>query len=264
MTYNAKTEFPDWEGPALPQGWEDVSWRNDMCPCYKAPNGFGVWLDYPVPEQREFPELPRFTVFDYESNSRGSESGSRQSWDFDTFEAACAFIASATDGLPADVLATFDSIEGAAAWVAAMHRANLAFHWEDNALTIVRFDKQSAEPSPRVFTDSQAVLINSRRFALYDLEWPEGTCPCGVSLALEGHYLDNGVADFNSAEDKRWHLAELAKYRRLFPALAFKSLTPARDKFEAMTAQLDADNPPPFNAEDYDSAFEAMKKESGL
>lgn len=63
MSY--REEFPDYDGatlPAIPDGWTDISWRNDDCPSWDAGNGVSVYIDYADPAQREWPENERFTV----------------------------------------------------------------------------------------------------------------------------------------------------------------------------------------------------------
>lgn len=57
-------EFPDYpidSLPPLPEGWQDMSWANDACPCF----GFGdliIFIDFPEAKDREFPETKRFSV----------------------------------------------------------------------------------------------------------------------------------------------------------------------------------------------------------
>ena len=63
MTY--KTEFPDFEPPAIPVNWIDQSWHNDVCPSWSV-GAFRVWIDYADPNQREYPDVPRFRVTDDE------------------------------------------------------------------------------------------------------------------------------------------------------------------------------------------------------
>ena len=66
MTY--QTAFPDYDPntmPAIPETWRDVSWKNDTCPSFEAPNGLVIWLDYADPAMREFGHLDpieRFSV----------------------------------------------------------------------------------------------------------------------------------------------------------------------------------------------------------
>jgi hypothetical protein len=57
-------DFPVADMPALPEGFEDHSWHNDMCPSFEHPGrGLQIWVDYLDRELREFPESPRFAVF---------------------------------------------------------------------------------------------------------------------------------------------------------------------------------------------------------
>ena len=52
--------FPLDAFPAIPDGFEDTSWRNDACPCVEG-RGFIVWIDWPDIAERECGGL-RFTV----------------------------------------------------------------------------------------------------------------------------------------------------------------------------------------------------------
>jgi len=57
-------EFPDYpvaQMPIIPAGWRDTSWRNDQCPSFTA-HGVQVFIDFADPNEREFPESPRFIV----------------------------------------------------------------------------------------------------------------------------------------------------------------------------------------------------------
>lgn len=58
MTY--QTEFPDFpeaDMPAIPQGFEDTSWRNEGCPHFmNAKAGLEIWVDYADPTKSELPE----------------------------------------------------------------------------------------------------------------------------------------------------------------------------------------------------------------
>lgn len=61
MTY--KTEFPDFEPPAIPADWIDQSWHNDVCPSWSV-GAYRVWVDYADPSQREATDCARFRVTD--------------------------------------------------------------------------------------------------------------------------------------------------------------------------------------------------------
>jgi len=75
MTY--RTEFPDFpeaDMPAIPQGFEDRSWKNDACPYFVNPKlGLGLWIDYVDAETREFPELQRFSVYRVDADGAHKE-----------------------------------------------------------------------------------------------------------------------------------------------------------------------------------------------
>jgi hypothetical protein len=59
-------EFPDFDQttlPAIPAEWEDCSWHNEPCPCFKVgETGLYVFTDYAKPEDRDVPELKRFVL----------------------------------------------------------------------------------------------------------------------------------------------------------------------------------------------------------
>lgn len=64
---NWKEQFPDYPDHAMPQlpaGWEDISWRNDACPNFiNSALGVALFIDYPDPQWREYPEYPRFLAY---------------------------------------------------------------------------------------------------------------------------------------------------------------------------------------------------------
>lgn len=56
-------DFPEADMPALPAGFADQSFRNDVCPCFiHEASGLCVWVDYLEADAREIPDAPRFTV----------------------------------------------------------------------------------------------------------------------------------------------------------------------------------------------------------
>jgi hypothetical protein len=60
------TEFPDFHPdslPAIPDSWNDVSWKNDCCPSWETPNGFLVYVDYEYVCDREAPTDGRYGVW---------------------------------------------------------------------------------------------------------------------------------------------------------------------------------------------------------
>lgn len=65
MTF--KTEFPDFDPatmPAIPVGFDDVSWANDVCPSFFAPaDDLTLWIDYADPKRREFESAARFGLY---------------------------------------------------------------------------------------------------------------------------------------------------------------------------------------------------------
>lgn len=61
-----RDEFPDFPAadmPAIPEGFTDQSWHNDVCPHFiHEASGVVIWIDYADPAQREIPAYERFRV----------------------------------------------------------------------------------------------------------------------------------------------------------------------------------------------------------
>jgi len=67
--YLAFPDYPAAAMPALPDGWTDVSWRHDTCPCYaRASGNVVIWIDYPDVDDREFANTKRFRVVAYDDH----------------------------------------------------------------------------------------------------------------------------------------------------------------------------------------------------
>lgn len=53
--------------PAIPADWTDTSYHNDVCPSFVTPvvgdQRVVVFVDYPDPNSREFPECERYTAY---------------------------------------------------------------------------------------------------------------------------------------------------------------------------------------------------------
>jgi hypothetical protein len=48
---------------AIPAGWEDSSWGNNICPSWDVPHcGLTVWIDFDKVDDREFLQDERFTI----------------------------------------------------------------------------------------------------------------------------------------------------------------------------------------------------------
>lgn len=62
---NLMDAFPDFSLgtlPAIPEGWEDTSWKNDACPSFGVAN-LRIFIDYADPKQRELgPDTNRFLI----------------------------------------------------------------------------------------------------------------------------------------------------------------------------------------------------------
>lgn len=70
----AAVEFPRWTAPAevtaLPEGFSDSSWSQDVCPSVSTADGrVRIWIDYENPADRDLgPESPRFSVSLYDAD----------------------------------------------------------------------------------------------------------------------------------------------------------------------------------------------------
>jgi hypothetical protein len=65
MSY--QTEFPDFVlDVTIPDGFEDNSWHNDACPRFQKqlPDGnyLVIWVNYANPQDRDYPNLHRFSI----------------------------------------------------------------------------------------------------------------------------------------------------------------------------------------------------------
>jgi hypothetical protein len=63
MSY--REAFPDFDPatmPAIPETWKDVSFKQDICPCFETPSGLFVYVDFADPSDRELEDGSRFTV----------------------------------------------------------------------------------------------------------------------------------------------------------------------------------------------------------
>ncbi len=71
MSY--KEEFPHFElDVQIPDGFEDNSWHNDVCPNWIKNNSDGsvinLWIDYKNPEEREMKKGKRFMIFHFKND----------------------------------------------------------------------------------------------------------------------------------------------------------------------------------------------------
>jgi hypothetical protein len=78
MKRTIESEFPDFDLatlPAMPEGFEDVSWHNDTCPSFiDEARGLIVFVDYADPSLSEYPNerrngtAKRFVVCRYDTD----------------------------------------------------------------------------------------------------------------------------------------------------------------------------------------------------
>ena len=71
MPVDYRQEFPDFDNViTLPDGWEDVSWKNDVCPSFfNKEKKVILYLDYEDPAKRENATLTRYGA--YPTNAEG-------------------------------------------------------------------------------------------------------------------------------------------------------------------------------------------------
>jgi hypothetical protein len=64
MTYAAAfPTFPADAMPALPAGFYDASYRNDVCPRYTSDDDrVSIWIDFPDPDAREYCLMHQYRV----------------------------------------------------------------------------------------------------------------------------------------------------------------------------------------------------------
>lgn len=88
-------EFPDFDLatlPALPEGFVDHSWHNDVCPCFRYEKlRLTLWIDYADPAKRELKATCRFGLI-------------LEDWPISNSDADRAYIAE-TDDWPAVLVA---------------------------------------------------------------------------------------------------------------------------------------------------------------
>lgn len=72
------TEFPEYPAadmPVLPEGFEDISWGQDACPCIHSDSlNLQVWIDFTNPDDREFQGAKRFIVVDVKAGADAIET----------------------------------------------------------------------------------------------------------------------------------------------------------------------------------------------
>jgi hypothetical protein len=79
-------EFPDFPAadmPAIPAGFVDTSWHNDVCPSFTSDSaGLIIWIDYLDPANREFgAKYHRFDIMQQDCGvERGGESLMTDDW----------------------------------------------------------------------------------------------------------------------------------------------------------------------------------------
>lgn len=101
MTY--ATEFPAFASadmPALPAGWDDVSWCNDLMPRFINEDlSLGLWIDHSDPALATWPQQERFSL--YRLDDSGQWDGADHIIDTNDFSAVLHHIADAQNELDA-------------------------------------------------------------------------------------------------------------------------------------------------------------------
>src|SRR6185312_2192107 len=83
MTY--RDEYPTFDPdslPAIPAGYVDISWGNDLCPAFlNDAEHLCLFVDFADPADREFPDCPRFTVQLWDDGATGWVGLATNDWD---------------------------------------------------------------------------------------------------------------------------------------------------------------------------------------
>lgn len=88
-------DFPIDAFPALPDGFTDSSWRNDICPSMiNESKGLRIWIDYPERQDREFSDSARYVLVREDSTFMNGDIALSENW--------------------ADILAALAKLEGVA------------------------------------------------------------------------------------------------------------------------------------------------------
>jgi hypothetical protein len=72
MSHRYKDAFPSFSEaslPTMPSHWEDISYRNDACPCFDTLRSKAVFVDFEHECDRDYEGVKRFSVVDYEGES---------------------------------------------------------------------------------------------------------------------------------------------------------------------------------------------------
>jgi hypothetical protein len=88
MTGDYRKAFPSFGelGVELPDHFEDVSWRNEPCPCFHSAEARAfLYIDYADAAQREFPETERFVLQAAGEDGQHLEDESRELLSTDDF-----------------------------------------------------------------------------------------------------------------------------------------------------------------------------------
>jgi len=76
MTY--QKEFPDFVlDVQLPEGFEDTSWHNNICPSFKR-GDVEIFVDYADTALRELPDSPRFSVQRFDAKADATKTSFRR------------------------------------------------------------------------------------------------------------------------------------------------------------------------------------------
>jgi hypothetical protein len=172
MTF--RTEFPDYPAdamPAMPAGFVDSSWKNDICPGFRNEKlNLVIYADFPNAADREFPEEPRFTLHSIvENDATGDTIAVSDDWN-EVYLAAL-------------IRAPIAGLAQAKDFLEALIRASRVFHLEDSPETV-----ENIQTGRRLWTDEEAKLVSARVTELYALPrvtWGRHDCPIGYMMHLE-------------------------------------------------------------------------------
>lgn len=208
-----RAEFPDFDLatlPAIPEGFVDHSWHNEICPCYvNEALGLTIMVDYPNAEDREFPESFRFGLYAdgwFDGMLVGHEPNDRVSLydgeDFDDLLAALKAEEAKPETTDPVLLSLVTDLDSAKRWIDALVAAGLSFHLEDNAVEVLEGQIRTGA----------AILFNVNRRRCYGFEWGPASAPKDSAFCPIGYMMS--VEPFNPENQAPGSLPGVTEYFR--------------------------------------------------
>lgn len=195
-----RTEFPDFDPatlPAIPDGFTDISWHNEACPCFTS-GYLNIWTDYADPAQREWEGTKRFSVVACDETGAGEDDFPILATD-DWAEVVAFLQTQMTSALPPALHEPITDLASGRRWLDALSAAGLTFHLEDDPRSIVKFGTGGGE---RLFNEVDAFTLRKAVAALYAIpDWGAFECPIGYILHIERHPAEVALARLSEEYD---------------------------------------------------------------